>query len=257
MTSSPSWLDTVESVDNRRSLAVPGSAEETLKFCVDHFFHNANEAINDHGYFAVALSGGSTPKAIFQMLAKPENRLRADWNKFLLFWSDERSVPPTSTESNYHMAMEAGWKELPVPKECIFRMVAESDLEKNAGAYEELIQTKIPQQRFDLVMLGMGDDGHTASLFPYTHALHVDNKLVTANYVPEKQTWRMTLTFPCINDAQHTVVYVMGGGKEQVLKEVLKGEYRPDQFPSQRVGSPAHRALWIVDDKAARLLKGH
>ena len=255
MKSSPQWLETVKSVDDRRTLALPGDATDTLKFCVDHFLFTANEAIDDHGYFAVALSGGSTPKAIFQALAKPENRSKTDWSRFLVFWSDERSVPPDNAESNYHMAMESGWKTLPVPAESIYRMVAEDDIEGHAKDYEERILTKIPQRHFDLVMLGMGDDGHTASLFPLTHGLHVENQLAIANYIPQKSTWRMTLTYKCINAARHTAVYVMGAGKESILKEVLTGTYQPDLYPSQKVGIPSHKALWIADDKAAKLIK--
>ena len=248
--------DMITDIDNRRALALPGNASETLKFCVDSFLNYANEAIKDHGYFAVALSGGSTPKAIFQALALPENASKADWSRFLVFWSDERSVPPENSESNYHMAMESGWKALPVPEDRIFRMVAESDIEKHAAEYEQLILTKIPQKRFDLVMLGMGDDGHTASLFPHTHGLHVDNKLVIANNVPQKNTWRMSLSFKCINAARHVVIYVMGSGKEDVLKKVLLGTPQPDLYPAQRVGTRENKALWIADDKAAQQLKG-
>lgn len=255
MTTPTSGTDILKSLDDRRMLALPGNSAETLKYCVDHFIRTANEAINDHGYFAVALSGGSTPKAIFKALTDPSNRDKVDWRRCLVFWSDERSVPPDNSESNYHMAMESGWASLPVPKDSIFRMVAEDDIEANANKYEELILTKIPQRHFDLVMLGMGDDGHTASLFPHTEGLHVDNKLVIANFVPQKDTWRMSFTYKCINAARHIALYVMGAGKETILQEVLTGPYQPDTYPSQKVGIPSHKALWIVDNNAAALLK--
>lgn len=245
----------MKATESHRTLVTPGNEQETLQFCVEHFLSTANEAIEDHGYFAVALSGGSTPKAIFQALALPENRSKTDWSRFLVFWSDERSISPDNVESNYHMAMESGWNQLPIPKNNIFRMVAEADIEKNAQAYETLIRTKIPSQHFDLVMLGMGDDGHTASLFPHTEALHVHDKLVVANHVPQKNTWRMTLTFECINTASHIAFYVIGANKKEMLKEVLTGAYHPDTYPSQHVGTATHKALWIADDSAAALVR--
>jgi 6-phosphogluconolactonase len=241
--------------DERRLLALPGEKQMTLQFCVDHFLFVANEAIEEHGYFAVALSGGSTPKAIFEALAKPENRDKTDWTRFLVFWSDERSVASNDPESNYHMAMESGWNLLPVPESHIFRMQAESNIVQHAKEYEELIVSRIPQGYFDLIMLGMGDDGHTASLFPYTTGLHVDDKLVVANEVPQKSTWRMSFTFKCINAARHIAVYVLGAGKESMLQTVLKGPYQPDQYPSQKVGTSTHQALWIADNAASQLLK--
>lgn len=242
-------------LDERRLLALPGNAEETIRFCVDHFFFVANEAIAEHGYFAVALSGGSTPKAIFTALSLPENLIRTDWSKFLVFWSDERSVPPSHSESNYHMAMASGWDKLPVSEKNIFRMQAEADIEVHALDYEKLIESKIPQKHFDLVMLGMGEDGHTASLFPHTKGLHDVNHLVVANYIPQKDTWRMSLTFKSINEATNTIVYVLGSGKETMLHNILKGPYQPELYPAQRLGTPNHKALWVADDKASILMR--
>lgn len=249
-------MSIIHPLDDRREIAFPGAASEMVQFCVDHFLNSANQAIDDHGYFAVALSGGSTPKAIFERLALPENRLKTDWSRFLVFWSDERSVLPSDPESNYRMAMDAGWSRLPISKDNIFRMEAEGDIEAHAKLYEDAVLTKIPQRHFDLVMLGMGDDGHTASLFPHTAGLHVDNRLVIANHIPQKNTWRMTLTFKCINASSQIAVYVMGSGKEKVLSEVLKGAYQPDVYPSQKAGISSHKALWIVDDAAATVLRG-
>lgn len=239
------------SFDERRDILVIGDREKTFAFCAEHFIESANKAIDDHGEFYVALSGGSTPKGIFARLAAPENRKRIPWNKVKLFWSDERSVLPDHPDSNYHMAMDSGLGTLGIPKENIFRMVAEKDLESNAEAYEKLILAKVPSASFDLVMLGMGDDGHTASLFPHTHGLHAADKLVVANFVPSQNAWRMSLTFECINAAKHSVIYVMGKGKSQTLQAVLTGPYTPDDLPIQKVGTPEHRALWIVDSEAA------
>ena len=185
----------IESFDERRDIVIPGDHKETIRFCIEHFLAIGNQAIADRGSYAVALSGGSTPKAIFEGLCNPQHHTKIDWSKVLLFWSDERAVEPSHPDSNYLMAMEAGFKKLPIPKEHIFRMEAEHDIEANAARYEKLIEAKVPSRSFDLVMLGMGDDGHTASLFPQTHALQAEGKLVVANYIPQKKTWRMTLTF--------------------------------------------------------------
>src|SRR6185369_8606463 len=191
-------------------LLVPGDYDATLHFCVEHFINTCRDAIQDHGQFFVALSGGSTPKAIYELLCQPPYSSEIEWSKIHLFWSDERSVPPTSPDSNYHMAMKAGFEKMLFVPEHIHRMVAETDIEKHALQYEKKILKTLQGQSFDLIMLGMGEDGHTASLFPETEALKAKGRLVVANHVPQKETWRMTLTFDCINDAANTVFYVMG-----------------------------------------------
>ncbi len=237
----------IQNFDERRDIVVPGDKEATLHYCVEHFIHLANEAINKKNTFSVALSGGSTPASIYRLLSQKENRDRVDWSKVLVFWSDERAVPPEDKESNYHMAMEAGLSRLPLDSNNIFRMKAESDIEENALEYEKLIQSHIPEGVFDLVMLGMGEDGHTASLFPQTHGLHSGNRLVVANYIPDKKCWRMTFTFKSINEASHSVIYVMGKNKAQMLEKALSGPYTPDIIPIQRVGTLQKKALWILD----------
>ncbi len=240
--------------DDRHKLIFPGDNKATVNFAVSHFITVANESIKDHGYFAVALSGGSTPKSIFQGLSKQENRHKIDWKKCYIFWSDERAVEPTDPESNYHMAMEAGLNEIGIPAEHLFRMKAETNIEENALAYEKAIKKHIPKGHFDLVMLGMGDDGHTASLFPWTDGLQKTEHLVIANYIPQKKIWRMSLTYKCINQASHIAIYVLGDNKAEMVKRVLEGPYIHDELPIQGVGTAEHRATWILDDAAARLL---
>lgn len=241
----------IQAYDDRRDIVVPGDHQQTFEYCVEHFIATANKAIADHGYFAVALSGGSTPKGIFSLLASSENRHRVKWDRLRLFWSDERAVPPDHPDSNYRMAMEAGFGLLSIPENNIFRMVAETDIEASALDYEKIIFEQLKSGSFDLVMLGMGDDGHTASLFPRTHALHSQNRFVTANYVPQQHSWRMSLTFECINASKVIAIYVMGQGKSKTLRKVLSSPYDLDEFPIQGVGTPEHHALWIVDQEAA------
>jgi 6-phosphogluconolactonase len=240
--------------DERRDIALPGDAKATLDFCVDHFLALANQAIAERDRFFVALSGGTTPKAIFQSVTDPLHRKKVDWSKVFLFWSDERCVAPSHPDSNYRMAMEAGFEKVGVPQEHIFRMQGEKDVEEGALAYDELIRHTVPDQRFDLVMLGMGADGHTASLFPRTHALHAPGRWAVANYVPSLQVWRLTLTFDCINAARHPVLYVLGANKAATAAQVLTAPYDPDELPAQAIGHANHKALWILDEAAASQL---
>lgn len=222
----------------RAKLKVPGDKKATLTFCVHHWIACAKEAIADHDAFYVALSGGSTPKAIYQELAKHSE---IDWSKVYLFWSDERNVPPDNEESNYHMAMTSGLGTVPVTH--VYRMKPE----KPAEEYEEMIQKTLGSNPFDLIMLGMGDDGHTASLFPNTEALQEKEKLITANYVPQKKTWRMTMTYACINQAKHLAIYVLGENKKEMLKKVLS---EGANLPSAHIGTENNPALWIADTAA-------
>jgi len=246
-------MNPYQTLDERRRLALPGDHDNTLAFSVDLWIQIANESIQHHGFFAVALSGGSTPKKIFQQLCGMPNAL--DWSKVYLFWSDERNVVPTDHDSNYRMAMsEGGLSKLPILKDHIFRMVAEEDLELNAKAYEEKILEKLGAHPFDLIMLGMGDDGHTASLFPHTEALKVKGKLVVPNYITQKNTWRMTFTYECINRARHICLYVLGSSKAEVLENVLLGSLKPEEYPSQLIGTKSNPALWIIDSDASKNL---
>lgn len=246
------WKKFIHAIDRRRDIIVPGDKEKTLEFCVEAFIETAQEAIQERNIFLVALSGGNTPKEIYHRLAAPENRDRIDWSKVHLYWSDERCVPPHDPSSNYHIAMEAGFNTLPIIPEQIHRMPAEVDVEAGAKQYEALIQKNMPDLSFDLILLGMGDDGHTASLFPETHGLHpTDERLVIGNYIPQKETWRMSFTFHLINLARQIHIYVLGEEKADIAYHVLKGEHEPDHYPVQRVGEEGHKALWILDNDAA------
>jgi 6-phosphogluconolactonase len=218
------WI--IETLDNR---------EAAITCALDHLIETGITAIEERGQFCLALSGGSTPKEIYKRL-KPE---MLDWSRVQLFWSDERAVPPDHEESNYRMAMDAGFAKLPIPPEHIHRMQADFDIEVHAAIYEKLLKEHC-DGTLDLLMLGMGPDGHTASLFPDTMALHEKEQLVVPNYIPKLETWRMTLTFPCINRARATAIYVLGADKQQILREVLQ---KPGLYPIEQVKS----ALWITD----------
>ena len=231
----------LKTYDSRRMLYQGENEQDAITFAVEHFLKVARQAIQQTGKFSVALSGGSTPKAIYQELAKIKD---FDWTKVFLFWSDERAVPPDSKESNYNMAIEYFGK-LPIPKHQIFRMKAESEIEKNAKDYEEKIHHYLGKDLFDLVMLGVGEDGHTASLFPHTQALQEEKLLVVANDVPQKQTKRMTLTFRCINESKHIAIYALGKSKKEILDKVLNAPII-SFYPASRIGTEKTPALWIV-----------
>ncbi|MBB65296.1 MAG: 6-phosphogluconolactonase [Waddliaceae bacterium] len=239
--------------DERRKILVPGKEEETVRFATEHFIETAKEAITNKGVFTAALSGGSTPKKIFEQLSSDPYAKQVDWEKVHLFWSDERSVAPSHPDSNYLMAMEAGLKTLPIPSKNIHRMKAENDITSAAQEYEEEVRKYVPKAHFDLLMLGMGEDGHTASLFPGTKGLSETERLVIANEVPQKNTWRMTFTFPCINAAQNICIYVIGAGKAEMIETLFKMTDR-ESFPIESVGTNSTPALWIIDEGAAAKL---
>ncbi len=239
--------------DDRRNLIVAPDKTAAEAFSAAHWISCAKESITRRGYFNVALSGGSTPAAIYRILSE-KHADSIDWTKVRLFWSDERAVPPSDKESNYKMAMDAGLGSLSIPANQIFRMHAEEG-DKGAKDYEGLIRAHVHDLAFDLVMLGMGDDGHTASLFPHTKALNEFSTLTAMNYIPEKGVWRMTMTYPCINQARHIVLYVLGQNKAEMVEKVLNGPSHPLVYPVQKVGTPTHKAFWILDKASAALLQ--
>ena len=238
--------------DERRNIEIPGNYEDSLQFCAKHFIQTYETALKDHGSFFVALSGGSTPKALFTLLTKPPLSLKIDWSKVHLFWSDERAVPKDHPDSNFHMAMEAGFAKAGIPESQIHRMKAENNIEEESLSYEKLLESQLKGKGFDLVMLGMGEDGHTASLFPGTEGLKSHGRLVIANYIPQKNTWRMTLTFDSINASKNIVIYVLGKSKQDMLRLVLNS--KDFLYPIEKVGTKEHKALWIVDKEAGEFL---
>ncbi|MCB1113194.1 MAG: 6-phosphogluconolactonase [Chlamydiia bacterium] len=238
----------LKDIDDRRFIAVPGDEKETVAFAVERWVTEAKRAINQYGIFNCALSGGSTPKKIYQALLKHKKEL--DFSKVRLYFSDERCVPLNDPESNFHMAWNAGFKEL-VTRDQIFPVYDTGDPKEDAKRYNEKVDGVV----FDLIMLGMGDDGHTASLFPKTHALQAKGEDVVANFLPEKEVWRITFTFEAINNGRHINFYVMGKGKSETIKKIFLGPYDPTTFPSQAVGTPSNKALWILDQEAASLLQ--
>jgi len=223
--------------------------------------HLANRAPSASKPITIALSGGSTPRGLHALLAgDPAIRDRLPWHHLHFFWGDERHVPPDHPQSNYRMAHESLFSLAPVPSENIHRVPAEEpDAALAAEKYERELRTffglEVGQMpRFDCILLGMGSDGHTASLFPETEALHESNRLVVANWVDKFKAYRVTLTVPVLNHADLVVFLVSGHDKAEALKEVLQGDRQPDRFPAQLIRPDPGKLLWIVDRAAARLL---
>lgn len=220
-----------------------------------------DEAVDRRGQARIAISGGSTPKAAFGLLADPAEpwRTRMQWDKLDLYWVDERCVPPDDKESNYRMTREALLDRVPLRPDQIHRMEGELDPEEAAARYESALRNGFRLEgaecpRFDLVQLGMGPDGHTASLFPHTEALTEMSKLVAANHVVQKDTWRITLTWPVINRASSVFFLIGGADKAQILKEVLTGPRDVDRLPSQLINPASGILTLILDRDAAALL---
>ncbi len=233
-------------------------AAELAREAARRFAELADIFVNDIGRFAVALSGGSTPKAMFHILADKPFADALPWRSIFFFWGDERCVPPDHADSNYRMANETLLSKVAIPRENIFRIPAEDeDHERAAASYSETLQKFFAEQKphFDLVFLGMGADGHTASLFPGTAALHANDRIVVANYVEKLQSWRITLTAETINRARNIIFLVAGEDKASALKEVIEGPRNSEKYPSQLI-EPFHGSLlWMVDEAAASLLK--
>ncbi len=216
----------------------------------------AQTAISQTGRFTIALSGGSTPKALFQLLAS-DYKEEIDWKNVYVFWGDERCVPPDDADSNYKMARETLLAHVALPAANVYRIKGELPPEEGASQYEETLCDVFNNQlpRLDLILLGMGDDGHTASLFPGTDALNEHEKWVIPNHVlTAKQTWRITFTLPVINNAANVMFLVAGTGKADTLKRVLQGEYKPTELPSQLIKPTDGNLVWAIDHAAESLL---
>lgn len=219
------------------------------------FAERAAEAIESSGRFAVALAGGSTPEATYKLLAA-EYADEIDWTKVHAFFGDERSVPPDDEDSNYRMVREALLDQVPIGS--VHRMKGELLPDDAAMQYEEELREFFgslgKEPEFDLIQLGIGEDGHTASLFPNTPALEVTDRWVAQNPVPKLETVRTTLTLPVINAAKAVSFLVAGEGKAEALKEILEGDGDPRDYPSRLV-QPAGELNWMVDRAAAEMLE--
>lgn len=238
-------------VDERRQAFVAKTEDEAYEFCVHTFIEESQKAIAARASFSVALSGGQTPLRMYELLTEPSSALRVNWPLLEVFWGDERCVPPTDPESNFGQAMQY-FERPPLNQAKFHRMKAEvEDREKAAREYEKLVLKSCSSGRLDMVLLGIGADGHTASLFPKTAALKEEQKLFVPNFVPQLNSWRQTITFPAIDQARAVYVLAFGKTKSKILKQIFFGEYTSEEIPARRLGIPTNPVYYILDKKSA------
>jgi len=239
-----------------RTLTTP---QELFAAAAEEVVHAANEAVAQRGRFTIALAGGSTPKSLYNLVAT-NARTTLPWDRMFFFWGDERHVPPIDPESNYRMAEEAMLSKVPVPPGNVFRIKTENpeaaaaaeDYEKAIRKFFGLEPGQFP--RFDLILLGMGPDGHTASLFPGTTALQEKSRLVVANWVEKMKTHRITLTLPVLNAARCVTFLVSGTDKAPALKAVLEENVPAEQYPAKLIKPSDGKLIWLIDRAAASQL---
>jgi len=230
--------------------------QELFAAAAEEVLHATNEAVKQRGRFTIALSGGSTPKSLFNLLAT-NARNSLPWDRMFFFWGDERHVPPNDPESNYRMADAAMLSKVPVPAGNVFRMPAENpDAAAAAEAYEQTLRKFFQLNpgefpHFDLILLGMGPDGHTASLFPGTAGLQEKSRLVIANWVEKLKTHRLSLTLPVLNAARGVAFLVSGTDKASALRVVLEENVPGEQYPSKLVQPKDGKLIWFLDRAAA------
>ena len=229
---------------------------ELSEAAAEIFVQTAQEAVKNNGRFSVALTGGSSPEQLYRLLAQSPYREQVSWEQTFVFWGDERWVPLSDKRSNAKMAYETLLNAVPVPRNQIFPMWGDLPPEKFAAHYENLLHTHFSNsdQLFDLMLLGMGDDGHTASLFPGTAVLQEQVRWVQAYYLEPQQMHRITLTAPCLNKSKKIVFLTFGEKKAEALYEVQEGERNFQKYPSQLINPANGETIWLVDAAAAAKL---
>jgi 6-phosphogluconolactonase len=233
------------------------TSEDLARAAAEHFVARSREAVEQRGSFTVALSGGSTPKLLFELLADPNEPFRdqISWSNIRFFWSDERHVPPDHPESNYRMANEAMLSRVPVAKDNVHRVPSENPNAAEAASQYEQTLIETSQQtlpRLDLILLGLGPDGHTASIFPGSEVLHETQRLVAAPFVEKFQSYRITMTLPLLNNGASVVFLVSGSEKAKIVKEIFGG---PQKYPAQAVKPTNGELLWMLDKDAGSEIK--
>jgi len=221
------------------------------------FVAEARQSVDKRGGFRVALAGGNTPRRTYRLLAGPPYQAQVDWSKATIFWGDERCVPPDDPDSNERMAKETLLSQVPIPPDQVHPMRCAGSPEEAARRYERLLDARFGPggASFDLVLLGLGENGHTASLFPGDTVLGERKRRAAAVYVPDQNLHRVTLTAPAINSARKIVFLVSGAKKAAVLKAVLEGPKNPSRLPAQLIEPASGDLVWLVDRRAGKLLR--
>lgn len=245
----------------KREIRILADGAAIAKRAAQEFVQAAAAAVSANGSFNVALAGGSTPKALYSLLVNdPALRSQVPWDKTHLFFGDERHVPPDHPDSNFRMATEAMISKSPLKVEQVTRIKGENpDADQAALEYEKTLRDFFKLKagdfpRFDLVLVGMGNEGHTLSLFPGTKALHADGRIAVRNWVGKLGTDRITLTAPAASNSAEILFMVTGADKAPALKSVLEGPFEPDQLPAQSLQPNNGKLLWLVDAAAGSML---
>lgn len=219
----------------------------------DYILQHAVTAIETNGQCSLVLAGGSTPRPVYELLATSDYNAQINWSAVYIFFGDERTVPPDHSDSNFRMAQDALLQHVAIPEGNVFRMRGELNPHQAALEYDQALRQffQLRPPRFDIILLGMGDDGHTASLFPDTTALDEETHWVVPNHVKKLDTWRLTMTAPLINQGNHIAFMISGLKKAERLHEVIYGGHNPRNLPSQLIAATD----WLLDRDAASKLE--
>ena len=231
------------------------SPEEFQKGCTNYIVNIILECINSYGRCTIALSGGSTPKSIYKLLGSVEYLSRIPWENIYLFWGDERCVPPFDPDNNFKMVDETLTSKVPIPSQNIFRIHSEETPLEAANDYENTLRSFFSNNTFpsfDIMLLGLGEEGHTASLFPGSTAMDENQRWVVSTYVEKLKAYRITLTFPVINSAKHIIFLVAGSNKAEILKNIFADDQ--NNIPAKKVRPNNGKLTWLLDKDAASLL---
>lgn len=238
-----------------KNLIVCDSLEELSIAAADIFSRLSRDSVVDKGSFSVALSGGHTPGMLYELLASDDVKINIPWQDVHLFWCDERCVPPSDIRSNFRLANHEMISKIPIPSQNVHRIKGESDPKESALEYEkelkEFFNAQVPA--FDLMLLGLGEDGHTLSLFPSKETLKEEKRLVVETHIEPFEFDRITMTLPVVNNASKVIFLVSGKNKAGILKEVLTNKDKTPPYPAQLV-RPRGELIWLADKEAAGLL---
>lgn len=239
------------------AIQIVADAEVLALEAAERIISAAREAVAARGRFSLVLSGGSTPQGLYQRLAAKPFAQQIDWPKAHVFWGDERCVMPDHPDSNYRAAQEVLLRHVPIPPEQVHRMAGEDDPAQAALDYEETLRAYFGSEPpyFDLILMGMGSDGHTLSLFPHSAALDArPDRWVVENLIPSKRTWRITMTADLVNAGRSVIFLVSGMDKAERLQQVVHGSFRPAELPAQLIRPTNGNLTWLVDQAAASAL---
>lgn len=239
------------------SIHILKTIPQLIKSAALHFINVGNNAIASRGEFNVVLSGGNSPKKLYELLTSPEYKEQVNWEKVNFFFGDERYVPANDPENNAYMAKRTLLDPLNIPKSSIFPIDTSLSPQEAAKNYTSTITSQLSRQdlQFDLILLGLGENAHTASLFPYTRVLTDKSTSIQAVFLEDQKVYRITMTAPLINQARNIAFLVYGQQKAEAVHQVLEGEFDPEQYPAQLIDPEKGELHWFLDETAATLLK--